>query len=133
MLQHFEKARRLAKDGKQIPISSSSTNTAAYEASQTLFMADGETVLVVNCGKDIPLRDAFTSASWYGQLAGGSSLNYRWATEVVQTIIETGQLERMPITPLMELPRRVLSYMDIATDHGPFVDFWGVCLKHRLV
>ena len=133
MLQPFKNARSIAKDEEQIPISLTSMDTAACEASQALFMADGETILVANCGKDITLRDAFTSASWYGQLAGGSPLSYRWAAEVVQSIIETDQLEDIQATPLSDLPRRLLSGLDIATIHGPFVDFWGVCLKHRLV
>jgi hypothetical protein len=80
--------RELAKDLKAKPISNSSLRTAAAEASGGERLADMTTV-GVNVAKDITLRDAFTSASWYGAVAGPAPRNYRLAQDIAMGLAVT--------------------------------------------
>jgi hypothetical protein len=66
LLTHYRESRQLAATLKQTPISDTATDVAAYNASPMTNMGDG-TTLGLHVAKDIPIRDAFTTSSWYGR------------------------------------------------------------------
>ncbi|KAG7549005.1 hypothetical protein FFLO_03118 [Filobasidium floriforme] len=96
---HYRMMREVAAEEHMKPISSRALEKAIDAASLTTRRVGGDgTSLFLNVAKDIPIRDAFSNASWYGPVAGAASRYYRYA----------------------------------GPDHGPFVDFWAVCICHIL-
>ena len=144
-------AWKVAKVQKQIPISKGALELAIQAASQSTLLPDGTTVSAM-IGKDIPVRDAFNSIfSWYGQLAGSTALACRWAAEAVwrkvnsprditggdtSTSTDSNGLDDRKTTTICDMasgPLRNLSPTQIKHIHGPFLDFWSVCIRHELV
>ena len=77
LLAHYRESRELAATLKQIPISNTAIDVAAYNASPMTYMGDGTgttgtmdttgTTLALQIAKDVTVRDAFTTSSWYGR------------------------------------------------------------------
>jgi hypothetical protein len=122
--EHFQNSREFARRTGQIPVSNHATETTTQEAGLFNLLPD-RTSLLLNVGKDIPLRDAFGQASWYNEVAGTSPRTWILATEEASRRIRKRERNQ-------EISRK-LGEEEITYLHGAYLNFWAVCIRHSMV